>query len=176
MGNDALNPYASPEGPASETHPRRPIGTVIFAGLLMLFGLELGAGGAIRFVQIVPHHLEFMTSRLFPGFVHLAVAIPLASITGAIGLLRGGRLGWWFAVLSCYFLTASFVVLPVVRNGISRLSMRLAVMVSILLVYWFYLNRHRVRAYFGHTEPLRWRVHLLLFAVCLVVVLGVGMC
>jgi hypothetical protein len=164
------NPYVSPCSFRVDSGRRRPIGTIAFATLLLLFGLALGGGGAIRFVQ------TWTIDRpiAYSSFATLGI-VAIAAVGASVGLLSGHRLGWWMAIGFCYVGFAAFVLLPIVYSGVGYRPTRRAVIGSVLLFYWFYLHRMNVRAYFDQTGPRRWRIQIGLFVLSVLVVFALNL-
>jgi len=173
MADPSLNPYASPDSlPAAVRHPR-PIGTFILAALFLMFGLVVGGGGAIRFLEMWSMAPSPVTAAICSRFALFGI-LAIAAVSASVGLLSGYRFGWWVAVAFCYLGFAAFVLFPVVCRRVSDRIPVTVVMVALCLAYWFYLQRMNVRAYFDQAGRYRWRVHIGLFVLSVIVVFGLG--
>jgi hypothetical protein len=171
MDENSPNPYASANSLPAAIGPRRPVGTLILALLLLLGGMALGVGGVIRLVERWSTAGPPPSIRAAVPFVHLGI-VAVASVAASAGLLSGRRWGWWLAMALCYLLLVSFVLLPIVRFGINDRPLRLIFTAVALLLGGLYLHRKNVLEYFARTGMQHWYLHVAFFVLAAVFVFG----
>jgi hypothetical protein len=169
--SEVSNPYASSVPVERDgEHLYRPLGTIVLAGLLLLFGallLLLCAHQAWKIWSVgAPVRSALYMSR---GIASLG-SIALVALAAGIGLLLGRRVAWWLAMGFCYLSGSFFVVVPLLRFGA---SVRQHVWLAILSLVWLYLHKKNVRDYFAIESLARWRWHAAIAVISLVFIFAV---
>ena len=171
MAELSSNPYASPTSPPEVSGRRRPIGTVLLAIPLLLYGIGLTGGGTIQFVEHWRKG-EVPSPTGGAGLAHLGL-LAIAMVVAAVGLFSGRRWGWWAALAFFYFGFMSFVIFTIIRDGLDQQDpFKKAVIAAIFVLYWFYLRKATVLAYFDQVGLGRWRLHICLLVLSAIVTFG----
>jgi hypothetical protein len=152
------NPYEPPVEIVLERRPPRPVGTVLLALFLFLFGVLLGGGWVQRLVQVWSMDPSPWDIRDYLASALLGIVALVAIATG-IGLLIGGRWSWWLAIAADYLGLATFVLVPIVNSGLGYRVISRLVFVVLLVAFWCYLQRRNVKTFFGQPADQQWRFH-----------------
>jgi len=139
----------------------------------MLFGMALGVGGIIQFIETWFRDPSLLTAAECSLFALLGT-VAITSVGASVGLLSGHRCGWWMAIALCYLGFATFLLVPAIHLGVSERVLRIVIAAAIFVLYWSYLHRKNVLAYFGPRTSQGWHLHVGLFALSVIVALGLG--
>ncbi len=169
MGESSFNPYIPPSTSQEDSRASRPVGIIVFAVVLFVFGVWLGGGGLTRFIQNWLERGPPSNPRAYVPFVHFGIVAAVA-LVASLGLTFRRLWGWWSAIVFCYLVFATFVLVPAARFEPGDPVLRRIVFGMVLLLCWSYLHRKNVRTYVGETNPRLWRKHAGFFAVAVLLV------
>jgi hypothetical protein len=156
---------------STESLPHRPTGLIFLSIAWFLLGIGLLGGSIVRFSEFWATAPTVLTPPAM-RYLHIG-AIGLAGMVGAYGLLVRRPLGWWLAIVFCYVLFGSFVVISLIHGGVDeRVVWMLSKIVGIVLL-WVYLNSRRVLKFFDQEKQLPRQFVLFSVTLCAVLLLGV---
>lgn len=155
-----------------QSRPRIPIGCVVIAILLSVFGLGLVSGGIFRFYQALSAQLPAFSE--WHRYVHL-IGVGIAAVTASVGLLMPRRWGWWATIVFSFVSFTTFVLLSAYHRGINDQPFELIIKFVVCVTVWSHLHRKDVLNYHELRVAPPWHreTAVLLITVLLVSAIGI---
>ena len=136
------------------TSPKRPIGAMVLAVILLLSGLFVGGERVFVLLQVFSTADNVVVAPSFyPALLRTGIT-SVTAILAAIGLFAGSRFGWWFATAHVAWRISTQGVLPLLGLLVSQgdFVASLATLVAPFLIFGgllLYLLRRNVKAYYS---------------------------
>lgn len=142
-----------------------PLGTLVLAVLLLLGGLGVGAQRVFMLVRAFSIADNVVIHSRYYVVLTRNAATVISCIVAAVALLAGRRMGWWMALIHCYWRLSCQTILPIMGTlfakardevvargtGVMQRAVTAGILFSLMVLY---LMKKNVTTFFG-VDPSR---------------------